>query len=724
MSNNLYLYWVGNEYKLIKILRNLIYLHSTNGNGYNVHLINKENIANYIKVLPDYFHDLCPAHQADYVRVNVICEYGGIWLDSDTLVMNSLDSLFNITKIKDGFFIKEGNTILWNGIFGSKPNTPLMVEWKTKMIEILNNKKQSISWAEIGNELLESIYITNPLYYNNYAIFNGLDNMYPVNWYECVQEYLHKPYENYKNIERKFQPLVVLVNSVYKELERLTENEILNGTMPINYFINKSLSIENNRKNIFNNIYKNCIWNNGDSSIPLSGPGSSIENTIEVASLLNSFIYENNIKTILDLGCGDLTWISKTQFFNDNTIKYTGIDIVENLINEHSLKYPNKKFYCKDIVNYNNIEYNSLIIIRDVIFHLKNEDVLQIFNNIKGKCDFIAITSCKNDVNYDNHNQNIWHFSEKNIHIEPFNIKEKYLKNAFEKKFNRNFYIYSHDSFLDLPLVIFETDNIPKHIKEKLSLKYIISHNINNSEYKIVDCKTPWGLQDKNTIQNIINSYQSYDSFKTIYIFLITDNCDKFLIPNNVKLYRTSLLKSIKSHNEYILPYIWEGIEQSFDPLIITEKPIIGFCGVNSHYRLKTIQLIEQDNRFVSNFIIRNQFWGGNPHNSVLVKNYEDNMQSSHFNICNRGAGNFSMRFYQTLSCGRIPVLLNTNMLLPFENEIDWNDIIVMANTEEELIDKILYCWNNKDIIKMQIKCKEIYDTYFAGTKFLDRILQ
>ena len=46
--NNVYLYWVGNEYKLIKILRNMIYMHSTNGKGYNVNLINHNNIKEYI----------------------------------------------------------------------------------------------------------------------------------------------------------------------------------------------------------------------------------------------------------------------------------------------------------------------------------------------------------------------------------------------------------------------------------------------------------------------------------------------------------------------------------------------------------------------------------------------------------------------------------------------------------------------------------------------------
>ena len=109
-TRNLYLYWIGKEYKLISIFRNLIYLHSTNGIGYKIHLITDKNISDYIEDVPYYFSNLCPAHQADFVRVNVICDFGGIWLDSDTLVLNSLDSLFDYIERKDGFFIKENNS--------------------------------------------------------------------------------------------------------------------------------------------------------------------------------------------------------------------------------------------------------------------------------------------------------------------------------------------------------------------------------------------------------------------------------------------------------------------------------------------------------------------------------------------------------------------------------------------------------------------------------------
>jgi hypothetical protein len=239
-TRNVYLYWSGNDYKLISILRNLIYLHSTNGEGYNVILITDKNISDYIKNIPKYFTNLCPAHQADFVRVNVICDYGGIWLDSDTIVLNSLDSLFDFIENKNGFFIKQNNDTLCNGIFGSKPSTQLMIKWRTEMINILDKMQGNIGWCDIGNTLLQNMYNMDPSLYDGYNIFNGLNNLYPVNWCDSVREFIDKPYDNYKTIVREYQPLIVLTNSVYKKVETMTEQEILKGTMPLNYFINKS----------------------------------------------------------------------------------------------------------------------------------------------------------------------------------------------------------------------------------------------------------------------------------------------------------------------------------------------------------------------------------------------------------------------------------------------------------------------------------------------------
>lgn len=209
---------------------------------------------------------------------------------------------------------------------------------------------------------------------------------------------------------------------------------------------------------------------------------------------------------------------------------------------------------------------------------------------------------------------------------------------------------------------------------------------------------------------------------KLVIIFLISDTCDKFTIPHNVFLFRTSLYKSQISNNEYLLPYVWEKIDKSFILLKKTENPVIGFCGNVDQYRKNIIEKLKITKNITNNFIIRDRFWGGKPHDPMIIQDFVNNILSSHFTICNRGNGNFSMRFYQVLSAGRIPVLVNTDMIFPFENEIMWNEIVIIGKNEEDVISKIFQWWNEKDIENIQIQCKMIYDTYFDKKNFFNKI--
>src|SRR5437868_8583336 len=106
---------------------------------------------------------------------------------------------------------------------------------------------------------------------------------------------------------------------------------------------------------------------------------------------------------------------------------------------------------------------------------------------------------------------------------------------------------------------------IPDYLSNKIKLENLTSDKIVHG--------LPWGIVDRNTIQNIINSYENIP--KIAYLFLITDSCDQFHIPNNVRLYRTSLYKSKQHKNEHILPYIWENISDPFVALEKTAKPIV-----------------------------------------------------------------------------------------------------------------------------------------------------
>jgi len=234
---NVFTYWTGNKFKVIKLLETIMKLHFEKHNVI-FHTINKENIVKYLDNIPENFHDLLPNHQSDYLRVNVVLKYGGIWMDADTLIITDIQSLFNYLDNQNGFFITEG-TMPCAGVFGSKPNTKLMQNWKNEIDKIINNK---LGWADLGPKLLESQFKLNNYLFDDYKIFDGSLTMYPVFWKRCVDEFILKRYTNYKKIEKKYQPLIILVNSVYNHLENKQIEEILCSAMPINYFINKSLN--------------------------------------------------------------------------------------------------------------------------------------------------------------------------------------------------------------------------------------------------------------------------------------------------------------------------------------------------------------------------------------------------------------------------------------------------------------------------------------------------
>ena len=52
-------------------------------------------------------------------------------------------------------------------------------------------------------------------------------------------------------------------------------------------------------------------------------------------------------------------------------------------------------------------------------------------------------------------------------------------------------------------------------------------------------------------------------------------------------------------------------------------------------------------------------------------------MRASDYVLCVRGAGNFSVRLFETLAMGRVPVLLETDLVLPCADVIDWDAIAV-----------------------------------------------
>ncbi|WP_428225847.1 exostosin domain-containing protein [Flavobacterium sp.] len=252
-----------------------------------------------------------------------------------------------------------------------------------------------------------------------------------------------------------------------------------------------------------------------------------------------------------------------------------------------------------------------------------------------------------------------------------------------------------------------------------------IETDINTADL-IISSKIDTGEVNSKVIQNAISSYKN--TRKIVLFILVSDNESFFKIPENVLLFRTSLRKSKRCKNEFLLPYLWECFDKPASPLLKSEKPIIGFCGnikKNLGKRFSTIEAFKESDAIVSNFILRNDFWGGKPHDSTLKNDFYENLKNSHFTICNRGKGNFAIRFYQTLSLGRIPVLIDTDMEFPFEEEINWKNHIITGKNEFDLVLETQKFWNShteEEIIAIQNSNRNLFENYFTPNCFVDKI--
>lgn len=131
------------------------------------------------------------------------------------------------------------------------------------------------------------------------------------------------------------------------------------------------------RKQAFSTIYDRHEWRGGSKS----GPGSDPERTVEYRSLLQRFLKEHNIRSILDIGCGD--W-SFSRLIDWSGMKYIGIDTVESVIADNQIRFgsTNVSFHCMDAIQ-DALPQADLMLVKEVLQHLPINDVKAILNKVR-----------------------------------------------------------------------------------------------------------------------------------------------------------------------------------------------------------------------------------------------------------------------------------------------------------------------------------------------------
>lgn len=139
-------------------------------------------------------------------------------------------------------------------------------------------------------------------------------------------------------------------------------------------------------KEIFTEIYDTNVWGG-------SGGGSMPSVNQEYIKLLEGFVRTNQVKTVIDFGCGDWQF---SQFIDWGETHYIGIDCVQSVIDENFRKFSAKNidFFCSDELNM----FGDLLLLKDVLQHWTNDDIQKFLDAHKNKFKYIIITNNSGQV--------------------------------------------------------------------------------------------------------------------------------------------------------------------------------------------------------------------------------------------------------------------------------------------------------------------------------------
>lgn len=227
-------------------------------NNFNIIQLNEKTIYKYLPNLRKDINKLLIAQKTDYIRVALLHKYGGIWIDSDTIVMKNLMPIMD--KLNSGYdyvgfgcsdekcFSGYGKPS--NGVMCSKVNSDLMKSVLDDLDYKLDNK-DTFGYFDLGKfTIWENIKkLNNYNYYHYDASYDGSrdKNLVWVN----VDNHISKTPTILLNEDNLF--FVFLENNKfmgdnvkYNFFSKLNKDDILNGDYWISDIFRKSMNYQKN----------------------------------------------------------------------------------------------------------------------------------------------------------------------------------------------------------------------------------------------------------------------------------------------------------------------------------------------------------------------------------------------------------------------------------------------------------------------------------------------
>jgi len=131
--------------------------------------------------------------------------------------------------------------------------------------------------------------------------------------------------------------------------------------------------------------------------------------------------------------------------------------------------------------------------------------------------------------------------------------------------------------------------------------------------------------------------------------------------------------------------------------------------------------VIRRDQWHYQEVVYRN----GTTTDSSKEREYKRILEDSVFSLCPSGTGPNSIRLWESMSYGCIPVLLADGLVLPSIPNLNWKDVFIIWKESDlpNLLD-YLTSLDAASIQRMSLLNYKIFNTYFSKDKFINTILK
>ena len=129
----------------------------------------------------------------------------------------------------------------------------------------------------------------------------------------------------------------------------------------------------------------------------------------EYLRLLRDVVRAKNIRSVVDIGCGDWALAATIDW---SGISYIGVDVVPELIERLNQTYgrENVRFVCADLIS-DDLPAGELCVTKDVLQHLANDSVAAFLSKLRQQFKYAVIT---NDISHEKRGgwRSLWHTEE------------------------------------------------------------------------------------------------------------------------------------------------------------------------------------------------------------------------------------------------------------------------------------------------------------------------